>query len=839
MTLRASISSAEETRMLLGTGKWMFRVRVKRRTDVAWTDLSNTAGGDWVVGISADIDTPDTPVAQFSVRFIRSADGHSLSPGMSASDLNQDATSTFSPLVFAGRLIDVAAYCATLAETRADAVWHPWLVGEVQSVSFADDVVAQCVTLDAALQRLQIEEVEQRGADDPGVPIADEIQGLLDRWDAGVTLLVDPSAPTFGVGLYETATGSLGDFLLATARRAAGDVRYRWDDASGEFRYTLYMPPREKVDPDLNLPASQVFDVPGLEVSREQVRNRFTLTYPDRSTGKAETRTLENTPSRDEYGPAWMGLVEDQGSSVDTAAKADALLGYASNDLGQPPTERRIRMPFMPFLALHHMIRVQPDGKRFDYATDYSVVGGSHEVNADTGAETSPMLRGGSPVGMYYSWRSRGGTVGVPDTEIYNVAFDDTAETATHFALVWEAAPGMEVWGAAVVFTGQPDVLKWDTTSGAVEPVALPLMVPKPSAALDEVTLVQLESRYYYAPTGEVRPGSIWRKPVYPHPVENPQVRADSVETGTSLTFWLGLYEFGLGTSEVEFRYNLSDAGWTAWEPPTRSTGDASTVKGGTLAALEYEYDADLAPRGFTKIQYRYLLDSGELVTSVPVSFDRDRVPTLIDVSVTGQVVAVIADFNDTLSVALEQVGGPWRREADGYSIRWDVSLPDASGNPGVGAVRQIYRAYAYAKPLAIVDGSTLNDYRDVTVVGSGAPVEPAWTPDTAVVAPTSPSGYVTLSMQASLAPVGYTVEVVETHHGAVGGWTTEAAITGSLSPALTAPPTTLTDYTFSTPFPAASGETSSLVEYVFTLRIKNGSGGVVDTRDFSVGWYY
>lgn len=838
MTLRTSISGAEQARMLDGTGKWMYRVRVKRRTDLSWTDATNVAGGDWVVSISADIDTPDTPVTQFAVKFIRAADGHSLAPGISASDLNQTAGAVFSPIIYPGHLIEIDAYCAASGEMRAAAVWHPWVGGTIREADFPDDdVSARCISYDGMLQRVQIEAREKRGAPEPGTPFAEEFQGLLDRWNAGVTLLLIGD-PDEGVGEYVTEPGSLGDFLLSQARRIGWDARYRWSDADGAFRYMLYLPPRTKTTPDLDLSNVQVFDVPDLSVDMENLRNAFTLIYPDAASGEAKERTTEDAPSIAEFGREWMGITEAQESPIDSAAKADALLAFAKNDLHQPLTNKRIRMPFIPFLALHHMIRIQPDNQRFDYSQDYSVVGGVHQADAESGAESLPNLRGGSPVGMYYAWQKRGGTLATPDHQLYGITFDNDLETDTHFAIVFQKSPGVKPYGAAPLITGQPDDAKWAESAAAVAEIASPFMVPKPSPALDQTTLVQMEARYIDKPSGNLLTGQIWRKPIPAPPANPPAPQVGAVESETQVTLFLQLQDFGLPILSVEFRAKIGGAEWGGWEAPTRVEGEASVVNGGTLAALQVEYDSPLATRGFTKIQYRYsLLGSAEPITSDPISFDRDRIPTIIEVRVVGTRVTIICDFNDTLSVALES--GDWRREADGYTAEWDVVLDDPDGDPGIGAEIRSYRAWAYQEPKGTTHAGT-PDYRDIIVSGAGAPAAPEWTADTDAVAPDINGDDVSIHLQATSAPVGSTVRVMETHTIGSGGWSAETDVTSALVPSPTTPPTSLTAYAFDTPYVSREygpGFTTP-VTYVFTTQIRDSGGGVLASTELTATWF-
>lgn len=479
MTLRASVTAAELDRAVNETGRWVFRVRVKRRTDGAWTDLTSVAGGDWTLGISTDEDSPDKPQGGFEIRFLRAADGHSLAPGVSASSLNRDAASVFRPLAYAGRLVEVD--CANLApgETRdsiTGARWHPWLSGDIARSAWPDDeVVTTCRNQDAILNRVQIEDEEERGAADPGVPMPTEFQGLLDRWRPG-TPLVTIGDPDQGIGPYKTPRGSLGAFLLAQAQRIGWDARYRWNDAAGARRFTLYLPPRDKVTPDLTLSASQVFEVPGLEVSDEFVRNAARVDFPDAATGQLLSWTGEDPDSIAEYGRQPLRITEGPDSLIRNQAQAAALGTSALSDLAQPPTDKRVRIPFLPWLELHHMVRIGADGGGFDYDQDYSVLGVSHTVDAESGASTTAALRGGSPVGMYYAWHKRktaGGEYTAADRELIDFRHYDTP---THRVFTWINAPGVaEVWATTPLVTAAdplPDAA-YGTAKSTLSPIGL------------------------------------------------------------------------------------------------------------------------------------------------------------------------------------------------------------------------------------------------------------------------------------------------------------------------------------------------------------------------------
>lgn len=421
---------------------------------------------------------------------------------------------------------------------------------------------------------------------------------------------------------------------------------------------------------------------------------------------------------------------------------------------------------------------------------------------------------------------------------ISNIRFDDALETPAKLALVWDTHGYVEqVFGATLIFEGQASDEKWAEVVAAVEPVTSPMMVTKPSGAQQEINLIQLETRFSDATTGGTNIGTVWRKIVFPKVAEPPEVQADHIEGTTTLNFWIRILDHGIDWSNVQFRTNL-DGAWEDWEAPTRSSGDTSVVRGGVLGDNDYEYDVDLAARGQTKVQFRYTLEGGEVVEPSPMTFDRDKIPTLLNVAVNGPVVGISADYNDTFSVGLGQTDGDWYRIQDGVSATWDVSLADADGNPGLGAETKTYRVYAYAKPKALVDLTTVYDWRDISITGTGGTAQPLWTDNTLVLAPYSGSTEVTIRLQSTTAPSGYTVRVTETHRARFGGWTVEDDITYLVAPT-PGLSTTVEEYNYETGFTSTGGTNGYLVEFVFTIQILDTSSAVVATVDVPVSWYY
>lgn len=420
---------AEELTLWRESGQREYRARIRRRGDVAWTDLSDTLGGDWLLGIRADINTPDQPAASFDLRLIRRAAEGTLSPGISAAPINQDAQSALRPLLHPGREVEVHARIK-----GGSYPWRLWLKGEVGTAEWPDDeVLIRCRTMDGVLLRAQITEEVERGADDPGVPLATEIQGLLDEYwpGADVPVLRVIGDPELGIGRYKTPIGSLGAHIRTLAQQIGWDVRYLWSEPDQAYRLTLYLPPRDKTTPDFLLPIDEVADIPALSQSDEWTRNSIIVPYVTEVGGAEQRVVVEDAASIAEYRRQPMVVPISDGNQVPAStAQATAFGNYALHDLGRPLVEARYRHTrCLPWLELHDVIAVQADGARFDQDRIFSVVGGSHEVTAD-GEYTELELRGGSPVGAVFAWWRFAGA-SEPATILVEYASDNQGSNAS------------------------------------------------------------------------------------------------------------------------------------------------------------------------------------------------------------------------------------------------------------------------------------------------------------------------------------------------------------------------------------------------------------------------
>jgi hypothetical protein len=487
--------------------------------------MSDVAGDDWVEEISPTRGgTPDSPVTQFSVSFLRQSDGRSLAPGMAGDPFNQ-VLGVFKPFLHPDTEINIDAANIVQGASVGTAVWRRWLEGVVQSVAWPGEfVTCECNSLDFVVEDTDIREEEERGAPDPGTPLPTEIQGLNNRWLETSVTLYTPEDPGAGVGPYKTAVGKVGAQNRAlAAQRIAWDVRYLPDPVTQTFRYTLYEPPRDKVTPDLYLSAGEVEEIPGLEETGEHIRNEFTATAKD-ATGRIFTRHRSTvypagSPS---YRRRWMGMTLSEDGGPMTVEQVDALLLAAEQDLSKPLADLRLRLPFLPWLGLHDVIELGADSIRFDTPTRWAVVSASHAA-APSEKYTIVEVRGGGPVGQFYRWQERT-AASMPDDldgrSLYDVVEGEPLADGS-LSPSWRRGPLVaSVRAAADVYALPEKRADWDNLMGKLALLRVDTL-RIPPAPYGYYSIAHVEPRDQF-----LRPGRVWRKTQIGAP---PELRAKSL----------------------------------------------------------------------------------------------------------------------------------------------------------------------------------------------------------------------------------------------------------------------------------------------------------------------
>jgi hypothetical protein len=357
------------------------------------------------VEIQADI---DQPIIQPRIHLHRDGDDGSLSPLVEDSPYNRIAGNVYSPLLDAGRRVQVLTACTLPDVAPVAGDWRLVFDGEIDDWEAHDETV-QVVARDpgGTLQDRQIEEAQEYGTE-AGVPLEAVMQALLDdTLGPGVVTLYVPESPGFMVTGYKPDEGPLLDALQACAQVIGWDVRYAWRQATGRFELTLIKPDRTKAAPDHTFGPTGYIDIAKLEASREGVRNVVQVRYHDTATGEVESVTVHDAASIGKYRRQFMRLVEDKGSPIDTAAEATTMATAALADLKDPKASHDIELRYWWPVELGDLYRFDPNDV-YTTAQEFAVIGYRHRLTP--GQQRTTIMTRGKPAGGYLTWihRARG-----------------------------------------------------------------------------------------------------------------------------------------------------------------------------------------------------------------------------------------------------------------------------------------------------------------------------------------------------------------------------------------------------------------------------------------------
>lgn len=436
------------------------------------------------------------------------------------------------------------------------------------------------------------------------------------------------------------------------------------------------------------------------------------------------------------------------------------------------------------------------------------------------------------------------GGVGAADVLYDFLAVEDISDTSTQ--TTYRVTAGVlvkEVWIGIVTFGVPAPASRWDIVRAAVAPLGTPLdgngqltfAIPKPAEGF--VTYVQVEPR-----AKDLTVGKVFRAVITSAQSQAPFIELDDSESATVGTQWWRITERGLAVTDVKVQTQVGQGVISAFVAPTRSPGAVSVVRGGVLGAGEYEHDVTLDASRFSWIMPRITLANGAApIVLGPFGFDRDKNPNIISITLTGTILTILCD-TDTRSIKVANSGATWLYESDGLSLAVDVSKTGTNGAAGLGAAASdTYTITAQSDPLAYVGGGTLTQSQTQAVGGASAPPPGAsWqTPGVIVFAPpANGNANAKINLFASAAPVGWTVKVY-IYVGFSSSGTPTVDHTADLTPALSAPPTVATDYTYPTNFPkSANTAGTALVTMKVRADLVDNVGVVKDTRNMQTTWY-
>lgn len=811
-----------------------------------WVDVGALLGTHWIINATWG-ESRDEPVSQATFTLLMRIGSASLAPLVTASVLNVDDTMAYAPLLWIGRLM--RAWTATMAHGVALDVskYRPAFVGRIDDVAGMDSpynngpITIQCSDLGAWLMDLQIE-VEGKEYGDPDTPpdLEDVLQSVInDNIPAGepAVTLVKESSSSFGVTGWKQGETKLLESLVTLVLDSTGeDVRYRFD-ASHVSQLMWFDPDRDRVTVDATFTQ---YIMRQLDMALRDIRNAGEMAYTDSVTGEAGVVTATDPASIALYRRRFLRVPPS--TMLTTEAESQTVIDAVINDLSGPPAEASIAIPFAWFVQLYDRYTFTA-GQQYDTDQTFAISGYQHSIENSRGSTVlSPCTA--RIVGAYAAWQKRlKGPAADADRSLKD--FRIFEETDTEVTYKWVPGPYvLEVWLGVVAFVNPVPTDPWAIVTGAAPATAgatvlLP-MSPLPDGTVSYTFTKPQEGSVLYAQLeprdANLLPGSVQRLVINAAPTQPPIIELDDSESTTVGTQWWKITERGIAVVAVEVQTQVGVEPISAFGAPTRGPGGASTVRGGTLGAGEYEHDVNLDPTRLSWIMPRVTLENGSPpIVLGPFGFDRDKNPNLLSVILTGTVISILAD-TDTKSIRVFDTLGTWEYVLDGLSATIDVSKVGTNGVAGLGSTAtSTFTIQARSDPTAYVTGGTLIVTQNLVISGGGAsPPAATWdSPGLTAQAPGIGSGTMTIHLKATSAPGSWTVKLWAGPNN-----NPSVDITAAVSPALSAPPTVDTTYSYATGATAVSGSPREIVVYAVRADLIDNLGAVVDTRIVHPAWY-
>jgi hypothetical protein len=759
--------------------------------------------------------------------------GASLSPLMGGSALNVDDLGAFSPAIDRGRGIRFSA------AKNGTATYRELLAGRINRVDWSQDpIVLDVADQGAWLADTQIKvEGTEYGTMPVGTALEVVIQNIVDATPSGKGTpgLYTPVSPSFLITTWAQGRVKVLEAIRDIALQSTGwDVRFRYD-ASHVSRLTLLDPQRDRTSVDATITSYRAIRALALDIAN--IRNSGLTLYTDVD-GDSHTITATDDTSIADFGERYFELPSSE--AIDTEAEATALLGTVIHDLAGAPAELTLELDFFWPVQLYDRFTIPANGRHFDEDQEFAVSGYQHSF--DGGHAITTMTLAERVIGAYDDWHTRILPV-LPDGTRCILSNIQRTDTDTDSTISWTPGPDVaEVWAAYVVKDAPEQASDWPSVAALVFPLAdgvRSLTVPRPTD--QQITMVQLEPHRADLSVGIVKRLVITATP------QVPTWEPDDLETATTGTQWLSFTERGIAIVAVDMQTQVGTNPISGVGPPTRGPGETSVVKGGTLGDFEYEFDVPLDPTRQSWIVVGYTLSNGTRIGIPPFAFDRDKLPAIVTLTVDGSRLRVSGD-SDAKAIGVYSVARAWGYEVDGQFL--DVDLTVEGNGPWDGqagmtsGMTDTFLVRAFSEPIVLLPENRFQfdmAERRITVYnaigdtgGAGAP-EATLSSLTAYAPAADGSVTAQIAIKATSAPTDWTVQLFISEDGS----TPDTDETANVSPALSAPPTSLTAYSWTSSWPSVPHDpTTRLVTMRARVDLLDDVGTVRDTRETSTSWY-
>lgn len=332
----------------------------------------------------------DSIVGTASVRIRREHYGTSIAPALDTSPANRTQGGEYSPAIEVGRKFTIwVAQTAIDAEPSFEHDAYVIFCGMIDEHDFSSsDANFGGRDIFGRLADTWIEEVQDYGAPDPGVPATEVVQQLIDdhaQWEDRTTVYV-PYEIDVQLGLRRQEYA----YLLETARQyamdAGAELRGLWRDTTSQFALTMYQADRLPTDAHYSFSPHEWFEMVQLRVANTNVVNALAGSYMDDDGDIVEADLFYDQESIDKFGRRWARVDLRADSLVRSASAYEAFARSFLQALSEPDEDLEIRTRMFWPAGLNRYYEFQADGLRFNASRTYACQGYRHVYARGSGS---------------------------------------------------------------------------------------------------------------------------------------------------------------------------------------------------------------------------------------------------------------------------------------------------------------------------------------------------------------------------------------------------------------------------------------------------------------------
>lgn len=208
--------------------------------------------------------------------------------------------------------------------------------------------------------------------------------------------------PSYMVTPYKQQKEPVLSALQTLIQLIGWDMRLRFDQATNQWRLTIYEPNRsEDQAPVLSLDANNYRSVTRMHRNAVGIRNVIQVVYGKED--KRNTIAVSDQNSIDQYGRKFMELAEASTSVIDTEPEARRMAQAILEDLKNPKIEKSVETWAMPFLELQDLLVFAPNNVHYSSTQSLALVGWEIKLESDAPSQMTLDLRG-KPSAGYRQW---------------------------------------------------------------------------------------------------------------------------------------------------------------------------------------------------------------------------------------------------------------------------------------------------------------------------------------------------------------------------------------------------------------------------------------------------